>query len=216
MKKYIVGFLIFATILLMAGCGKDEGHWVLVDTKVNTAEWKKIVAEMNSDSEWTGRPSDMQTKIEVSKNSVFHSTTYTPPIYEDSSEEEISASYSGRETISGKFTWDQPPHIVPGTKDGFALNVKAETIERASDFLDTSFSVALWTTQPEKGLENYNEFLDKDGNFFISSNESNNFASVETTFYGTLGEGSSVGESKEVVMDIGFVRFTYIYRWEKL
>lgn len=216
MKKYLVAFMIITISLFMIGCSKDEGHWILIDTKVNTAEWKEIVREMNSDSERTGKPSDMQTEIEVSENSVFYTTTYIPPIYEDSTEEEISASYSGRDTISGKFTWDQAPHIVPGTKDGFALDVKAETIERPSDFLDNSFSIGLWTMESEKDEGSYNEFSDKDGNTYISSNNSNDFASIESNFQGTLGEGSSEGEQKKVVMDIGFIRITYIYQWEKL
>lgn len=215
MKKHIIIFLILTISIFTVACEKGEGQWVLVDTKVNTEEWKQIVAELNDINPLYGRPDDTQTKVEVSENSVLFTIVYTWS-YGDDPESAKFAPEITNDTLRGKFTWDQPSSMVPGTKDGFVMNLKAETLERhPNDPLDHSFSACIWTTQIKNGVESYYEFSNRDGKTFFSSNGDNNYLPVDTTIYGTFGQGNSEGELKEVVLDIGFIRMTYTYQWQK-
>jgi hypothetical protein len=215
MKKLLALSLILALgAAVLSGCASAEYAWVLVETETNTAEWKEHLAELNAPWPGTEKPADRRTEVEVSEGSVFFVITYTEPMGEDI---EINSQYFPDNSIRGKITWSAPSHTVFGSGDEVSLHLTAETLDRHPTYpLDHTFAVVVWTHLSQQGEYHYSYFADRDGNHSFGSNEGNDFAPVDVTVYGTLGEGDEEGARKVVAVDVGFVRTSYIYEWQKL
>jgi len=207
MKKWLAVFLMLAVGLLMAGCGKGGGHWVLVDTEFHEEEWQAALAAENQ------RDGFYQSEAQVSAGSFIWTRTY---IDEDKSDKQPFAFPGNSATVQG--SWTKPSDTVQGPEFEVSMRIKIEVVDQDPAhpvqhgcYIDAQVPI------PDDDGVIYGYLCDDDGESTFYPSPENGFAPVAVIVYGDMEKGQTAGEHRalEVRVGPGHPLMSYIYEWRE-